>query len=100
MAKSSGFAEGSPGFAASERKWVRLKVGQDGRLLVPADLRDRTGIERGGSVIAEVRDGALVIEPAGAWLDRAQAIARKYDRGQGSPVDELIAERRAEAARE
>jgi hypothetical protein len=33
-------------------------------------------------------------------LDRAQALVRAFDRGEGSPVDELIRERRAEAERE
>jgi bifunctional DNA-binding transcriptional regulator/antitoxin component of YhaV-PrlF toxin-antitoxin module len=68
--------------------------------LIPADLRDASGIHRGAVVIAEVEDGRLVLESYDARIDRLQARLAKYKRPGESVVDEFIAEKRAEAARE
>ena len=97
--KTSGFAEG-PRRAFEPPLTRRLTLGKDGRLLIPADLRDASRLKRGGVVFAEVRDGMLVIESVDSRIDRAQAIARKYKKPGESVVDEFIAEKRAEAERE
>lgn len=53
----------------------------------------------GNSLPEEVRDEALATRVA--KLKQAQALIQKYAMGNNtSPVDELIAERRAEAAAE
>lgn len=53
----------------------------------------------GNPLTEEVRDEALATRVA--KLDQAQALIQKYAMGNNtSPVDELIAERRAEAAAE
>lgn len=79
---------------------VRLTVGPDGRIVIPVEMRRAMQIGEAGIVTAEVREGALsVISPAVA-LERARHMVRLFDRGSGSVVDELIADRRAEAARE
>ena len=77
-----------------------LSVGRDGRILIPAEVRDAIGIKRGGKVVAEVRDGMLVIDTLEARLQRIQARLAPYRTPGESVVDEFIAERRAEAARE
>ncbi len=40
------------------------KVGKRGAIIVPASLRKRFGIEEGSIVIAEERDGGILIRPA------------------------------------
>jgi AbrB family looped-hinge helix DNA binding protein len=40
------------------------KVGKRGAIIVPAKLRKRFGIEEGSVVIAEERDGGILIRPA------------------------------------
>jgi len=40
------------------------KVGKRGAIIVPAKLRKRFGIEEGSLVIAEERDGGILIRPA------------------------------------
>src|SRR4051794_34356860 len=40
------------------------KVGKRGAVVIPADLRRRFGIEEGSLVIAEARDGGILIRPA------------------------------------
>lgn len=80
-------------------KHVVMRVGQQGRLVLPADIRRRLGIDVGDEVVAEVEDERLVIESRDAVLRRMQRRWREAD-GSESPVDELIAERREEARRE
>jgi len=51
-------------------------------------------------VLAEVVDGELRLVSAPVALEQVRRLVRKQDTGRGSVVDEFIAERRAEAARE
>ncbi len=72
-----------------------------GRTVIPAALREQLGIRDGDQLIWEVREGELVVTTRKARLRRAQALFRKYvPADTPSLADELIAERRAEAARE
>jgi len=41
-----------------------LTISKKGQITLPAELRKRFGFESGGSVIAEERDGELVLRPA------------------------------------
>ncbi|TVQ57286.1 MAG: hypothetical protein EA355_04815 [Rhodobacteraceae bacterium] len=77
-----------------------LNITPEGGLIIPRALLDEMMLDPDGRVTARVKDGELhVISPMAA-IRRAQRIAKTLDRGEGSVVDELIAERRAEAARE
>lgn len=91
-----GFSEASQPFGGP----VRLKVGPDGRILIPADMRRAAGLEPGATVLADLRDGEIRLATSATRLRRLQAIVRRHDRGSGSVVDEFIADKRAEAARE
>lgn len=74
-----------------------VKLGKQGRLVVPAPLRQELGLEAGDELVARVEDGRLVFEP------RAAVAARLRTRFGGVKVslaDELLKERRTEAARE
>lgn len=79
---------------------TRLTVGKDGRLLIPARMRDAMLLGADEAVSAEVVDGELRILSAKAAVRHVQAMAKRLDKGSGSAVDELIAERREEAQRE
>jgi bifunctional DNA-binding transcriptional regulator/antitoxin component of YhaV-PrlF toxin-antitoxin module len=80
---------------------VRLAVAENGRLVIPKPLRDAMHLDDAGMVTAFLdEDGVLMLVTPGAAIAKAQRMARLLDRGEGSVVDELIAERRAEAARE
>jgi AbrB family looped-hinge helix DNA binding protein len=70
-------------------------MGDRGRLVVPADLRDRAGLEEGTPLI-------LLEAPAGlVLLTRAQLQQLvRSDLAGLDLVGELLAERRAEAAAE
>ncbi len=78
----------------------QITVGPQGRIVIPAPLRKALNIQEGQRLIAHVEKGRLVMDTAQGILERIQAeFARKVPRGV-SAVDELIAERRAEAKRE
>lgn len=77
-----------------------LNITAEGGLVLPRALLDEMMLDPDGRVTARVKDGELHIISPMVAIRRAQRIARTLDRGEGSVVDELIAERRAEAARE
>ncbi|NJM30430.1 MAG: AbrB/MazE/SpoVT family DNA-binding domain-containing protein [Rhizobiales bacterium] len=81
-----------------EEKW-RLTVGKDGRVVIPAAARARMELGTDGLVIARIVDGELRLMSPLAGMRRAQEIAMKYKVPGQSVVDELIAERRAAAAK-
>lgn len=78
----------------------RGKIVSGGRLQLPAEIRRELGVEDGDHVVLELKDGELVVRPYREVLKRVRDRLRKYVSEGGSVVDELIAERRAEAARE
>jgi len=75
-------------------------MGSGGRLVIPADIRRELGLEEGEPVVMRVEDGVLRIWSVREGIRRAQEIGRKYAHPGVSVVDELIAERRAENARD
>jgi AbrB family looped-hinge helix DNA binding protein len=82
---------------------AQLSATSDGRVTIPVQVRRAAGIEPGQTLVVYVEGGRVVIEERAHLLARLQdeAIRAATEAGQiGSVVDELIAERRAEAARE
>jgi AbrB family looped-hinge helix DNA binding protein len=76
-----------------------VQVGAQGRLVIPAALRKALGLKPGDRLIARQEGESLVLERREAIEQRLQDRFRHIPR-EVSLVDELIAERRAEAARE
>lgn len=79
---------------------VRTKVTQGGRIVIPADMRRRLGIEIGEDVSIALDGDSLRILTQKESIKRAQALVRKFVPKGVSLVDELIADRRREAANE
>ncbi|HZN11044.1 MAG TPA: AbrB/MazE/SpoVT family DNA-binding domain-containing protein [Blastocatellia bacterium] len=76
------------------------RIADGGRLVIPAEYRRRLGLEPGDEVIMRIEDGELRILTRAEAVKRAQAVVRQHVKKGRSLVDELSAERRAEAARE
>ena len=76
-----------------------VHVGPQGRIVIPAHIREALDIRPGQDLIARVEDGRLVLERREQIIARLQDMFTKASRGV-SQVDELIAERREEARRE
>ena len=79
---------------------MRAKVSEGGRIAIPAGVRRKLGIEVGDEVLLRLEDGELRVFTVDHAIRRAQEIVRRYVPPDVSLADELIAERRAEAARE
>jgi len=80
------------------KAWTRL--GDGGRVVIPADIRRQLGLKTGDQIMLIVEDGELHLITARQGVQRAQELAKSFVQSGASIVDELIAERRAEAARE
>ena len=76
-----------------------VHVGPQGRIVIPAHIREALDIRPGQELIARVEDGRLVLETRERIIARLQATFANVPGGV-SLVDELIAERREEARRE
>lgn len=79
---------------------VSTKIADGGRLVIPAELRRELGLEIGDEVIVRVEGNELRILTRSEAVKRAQGLVRRRVKGSRSLVDELSAERRAEAKRE
>jgi antitoxin PrlF len=79
---------------------ARLRVNENGRVVIPVAFRRAVGINAGDEVILRVEDDELRITTLKKRLERAQRLIRKYIKPGISLSDELIAERRREARRE
>ena len=80
--------------------YFQVKVSPQGEMTLPESLRQRLHLQEGGTVLVREDDGSLVLDTIDSRVERAQALVRQYARPGTSVVDELIAERRAEALRE
>lgn len=76
------------------------KLDRHGRVVIPAGYRRALGLRPGDRLTLEIDDGALRLVPLSQAIREAQELVAKYVDKDRSLVAELIAERRAEAARE
>ena len=82
------------------KTWV--SVAPNGRLSLPIDVRRKLGIERGGDLLLDADDepGVVTLRTTVAAVKRVQRLARELLGDSLPSVDEFLAERREEAARE
>lgn len=76
------------------------KLDRHGRVVIPVGYRRALGLRPGDTLTLELDDGALRLIPLSQAIREAQELVAKYVDKDRSLVAELIAERRAEAARE
>ncbi len=78
---------------------VEVQVGPQGRVVIPAGLRQIWRIQPGETLLARLEDDRLILEKRAHIAARAQGRFAALA-GQASLADELIAERHREAAQE
>ena len=79
---------------------ARVQVGEKGRLVIPAAMREALGIGPGDSVELRVENHELRITTRRARIQRAQERSRRYIPEGVLVSEELIAERREAAKHE
>ncbi|MCY4300186.1 MAG: AbrB/MazE/SpoVT family DNA-binding domain-containing protein [Aestuariivita sp.] len=79
---------------------IRVKIGTNGRLVVPAQFREEIGLIDGKSVLLETVNGELRIRSMKDVVLQAQQRLQKFLDDKSSLADDLISERRAAASRE
>lgn len=79
---------------------IKTRLGKGGRVVIPAEYRKKLGIEPGDEIIVSFKDGEIKLTTIKEAVRRAQEIVRRFVPEGVSLVDELIQERRREAARE
>lgn len=94
--------------ARSKKPWHTLDMhatvvlGRQGRLVIPADVRRSLNLNEGDRLTLTVTDNTLTLAREQSRAEAVDALrgALSGVRPERSLVDELIAERRAEATRE
>ncbi len=77
------------------------KVDKAGRVLIPAEIREKAHLQPGAAVtITADPSGRIVLEPTLAILREAQEYFLSLGPAEELWSDEVLAERRAEARRE
>jgi AbrB family looped-hinge helix DNA binding protein len=79
---------------------VKTRIDGQGRLLIPAALREKMGLKPNGHVAMYLDEDGLHVLTTHLTIKRAQREFRQFVPEGVSLADELIADRRAEAARE
>lgn len=80
---------------------ARARINQQGRIVIPAECRAAAGLKPGDDLLVEVvGEGELRLLTRCRAIKEAQAMVARYLPEGRDLVQELIDERRSEAARE
>jgi AbrB family looped-hinge helix DNA binding protein len=81
---------------------IQAKMSEGGRVVIPIEIRKALGLQEGDVVLWELVDGEARLTTKRERMRRAQALIQRYcpKTENESVVDEFIAERRMEAAKE
>ena len=90
----------APGEMNAKLAPTKLRLGPDGRVVIPAAFREALALTEGNTLIASLVDGELHLLTVQAAMRRAQAIVRQFVPEGVSLVDELLDDRRREVERE
>jgi AbrB family looped-hinge helix DNA binding protein len=78
---------------------LQMKMSDGGRVVMPAEIRQALGLKEGDAVLWSLVDGEARVTSRAQRIRQAQALVRQHVPAGVSLADELIAERRQEAAR-
>jgi len=82
-------------------KYAKTKLDANGRIVIPAEWRKALDMQAGQTIALKLEDTEIRVYTMWEAIRRAQELSRPWPSEDGrSWVDELIAERRAEAERE
>lgn len=77
---------------------IWIDIAPNGRMTLPAEIRNRLGLSAGGTVYLSQTDHGVLLRTLPQSVAHAQALARKYTSDKpGSSVDEFLVRRRTES---
>ena len=77
---------------------IRIDITPNGRMPLPAEVRDRPGLSVGGTVYLSQTDDGVVLRTLAQSVAHAQALAQMYTgKKPGSSVDDFLVRRRSES---
>ena len=79
---------------------AKAPLSANGRIVIPAAIREELGLAPGDTLLMDVQDGVLHIESYPARIRRIQREIAQFAKPGILASDELIADRREEARRE
>lgn len=79
---------------------IRLRLSENGRVVIPAHVRKALGVEAGDEILLEPEESGFRMTTRRQRIEEAQRHLRRYVKPGVSVVDELIAERREAAKHE
>ena len=79
---------------------VVTRIAPGGRVVIPAAIRKELDLAVGDQVLLRLEEGELRVSSRKQAIERLQQRLRELTKDKRSLADELIAERRLEAARE
>ena len=86
--------------ADGESLSATVRLGPGGRVVIPADMREAMGMKQGDALLVTLNNSELRLVTLAERVRELQDITNKYHPKGASLVDEFIAERRAEQAKE
>lgn len=79
---------------------VTTRINENGRIVIPVEIRQRMGISPGDMLFLTLEDDVLKVESQAKRIRRVQESLRRLIPSDRVLSDELIAERRDEARQE
>lgn len=79
---------------------VSVKMGGNGRIVIPVRMRRMLGVDTGDEVILQPEENTVRITTRRQRIEEARRQIRRYIKPGTNAVDELIAERREAAKHE
>jgi len=84
----------------SQELRMTLRVADGGRIVIPAEVRERLGLAVGAELVMTVEDDRATLVNAKAARRRARQRVRRYVAPGADLSEELMAERKKDAERE
>ncbi len=76
---------------------IRLRLSENGRVVIPANVRKALGVEAGDEIILQQEENSFRLTTQQQRIAEAKRRIRRYIKPGSKVVDELIAERREAA---
>ena len=89
-----------PGVVERKPLVAKVNLGPDGRIVIPAHLREALQLGDSDVLFARIEDGELRLATARSMQKRVNEMLREFVPAGVSLVDELLAERRREVEKE